>query len=420
MEESKDKIMRVYPQTGFLWNYYLLHSGGEICPRFHLFSSAAAMGAVINRRVWFQRGSESTFPPLYPNLWIVLVAPQGEGHKSTSLDKSRKHMVGLDPIFQPRILSSKLTPEVLIKTLASQVVSTGQIPRGVNPEFLRESAIAVLLSSELGVLLDKKKYNEGFIPLITDLYDCPDEWSSETIMRGDQRLYNVCLTFMAASTPDWLQSMLPHDAFKGGFMSRLLLVTQPEDWNKLVHNPPKTSKELVAIVLKDLERFAKLRGEMVWSPSAEDFFANWYYQTKQNRKQSGPASAYLERKQNHLLKLAMLLQINDTEDELIIFVEALETALAILDIVEEETLDIIDFIATEPKMRTVQTILATLRKYKLLPESELIRLVWRFMAHPREFDDSIQILMRSKEIKLINSTVNEYKQKETGYEYVRG
>ena len=156
------------------------------------------LGALIRRKVWFQRSTYNLFPTLYANLWVILVAPQGRGHKSAALSIAKKLMQRLPEHQQPKMLASKLTPEALVKSLAAQAL-TLEMQKAIDPMMLsivKKPAQALLYSSELGVLIGKEKYNQGMIPLLTDLYDTPNEWQSETVMRGDQRLYDVCLSIM--------------------------------------------------------------------------------------------------------------------------------------------------------------------------------------------------------------------------------
>jgi len=393
---NKDKVLDVWPDKGYFEQYYHLVEGGEACPRFHLLTAASALGACVARRVWFQRGSAEYFPTLYPNPWVVLVAPQGAGHKSSVINVASNLLVALPTHIRPRVLAAKITPEALTKTLAIQ-----EAPAPLESHYLRPSATGLLLSPELGVLLGREKYNIGLIALLTVLYDCPNEWSSETIMRGDQRLYNVCLSLLGASTPDWMQSMLPQDAFKGGFMSRLLLVTLPPEWDKREPDPPPAPEGAFQNVLDELAQIHKVRGQMKWTPEAQAEFSKWYLSLEARPLVPGPVASYLERKQDHLLKLAMLLQLSYTYDELRLEASSLEQALTILNIVEEETSAIIEYVATEPRMRGTQFILELLRRHKRLTEADLLRLCWRSLSLPREFDDVMLLLQRAKIIKYI-------------------
>jgi hypothetical protein len=423
--EIWDEILKVYPKEGYFNDYYEMASGGEICPRFHFFVSATILGSVLNRKVWFQRGTKETFPTLFPNLWILLVAPQGSGHKSSALRVGRLLLKSLPDQLKPNILASKITPESVVKALAT--TNTGvnvKLPPGMNASALRGDAVAIIYSSELSVTIGKEKYNQGFLPLLTELYDCHDEWSSSTIMRGEQALYNVCLTLMGASTPDWMQSMLPQDAFKGGFMSRVLVITLPLNWdndkneNAIVPDPEPAPPELIARVVKHLETYSYVTGEVKWSPQAKSFFEDWYRHNAKNKKKlSGVIAACQERKQDHLLRLAILLQLNSTPTELVLQRDSIEKSLAILSTVEKESTSTIEFIATEPNMRSAQTVLEYLRKYRQLPEWELLHLVWRNLKHPKEFDSVLEMLMKSRDIEPID--LKDEKGKTTlGFKYI--
>lgn len=308
----------------------------------------------------------------------------------------------LPPHSQPRILSAKITPEALVKTLAVHEVDPTKfkVPTGVNPSFLRPPATGLLYSTEIGVFLGKEKYNTGMIALLTDLYDCPEEWASATVMRGDQKLYNVALSLLAASTPDWMQSMLPSDAFKGGFMSRLLLISLPVGWEqKRVADPPRPPEGARDKVVRELETISQISGEMKWDAQAKKFFEDWYMDVER-QPMVGPLMAYLERKQDHLLRIAILLELSYTYDRLQLTREAIEQALAILNTIEAETSPMVEYLATEPRMRSAQQILEILRNYPQgLPEGKILSMIWRTLTYPREFDDIMMMLIKAKAIR---------------------
>jgi len=392
-----DLIVPFLPEKGVIKDYLTFLGEGEECPRFRFFSFIAALGSIIKRKVYFQRGSKITFPTLYPSIWVILVAPQGVGKKSSTIRVGRNILESLPPQYKPKILAAKLTPEALVKALSSsaRLVEDAEGAAKDMIHIIKKPAQGLLYSSEFGVLLGREKYNTGMIALLADLYDCPDEWNSETIMHGDQKLYDVCLSVMGASTPDWLQSMLPTDAFKGGFMSRLLLVTQPDDWYIRVSNPPPPPIPLSDIVDK-VVRIATFKGEMTWSKEAELFFDEWYMALP--KPEPGPKAQYLERKQDHLLRLSMILQL--TYGGMEIQGDTLKQALNILNSVEKETLKIIDYISVEPRMRCVQRILEYLDTFPFISEAELLDRTWKYMARPSEFEEAMRMLLRAKRVEM--------------------
>lgn len=396
-----DVIEPHIPKEGLFRLYHEYTSGNEICPRFRFFSFAAMMGSLIRRKVYFQRSTYSLFPTLYPNLWIILVAPQGRGHKSAALSVAKKLMQRLPEKLQPRLMASKLTPEALVKALAAQAL-TAEIIQGLGNDptminLMKKPAQALLYSSELGVLLGKEKYNQGMIALLTDLYDTPNEWQSETVMRGDQKLYDVCLSIMGASTPDWMQTMLPTDAFKGGFMSRLLLVGYPDTWHIRISDPAPPSVAAGDALVEGLTELAQLEGEMKWTKGAKDYFSDWYHALPD--PDPGPKAAYLERKQDQLLRMSILVQLAQ-DLSLTLTQDSMESALAIMQSVEPDALRMVDYIAVEPRMRIVQRVVEMLEARKRITEGELLNEVWRHLVNPREFDEVVQMLLKTKRMGL--------------------
>lgn len=402
----QDSITPLIPKEG-LFRLYHEYTGGdpgkesnnEICPRFRFFSFAAMMGSIIKRKIWFQRSTYNLFPTLYPNLWIILVAPQGRGHKSAALSIAKKLMQRLPENLQPKMLASKLTPEALVKSLAAQALSA-EILKSVDPTMIsivKKPAQALLYSSELGVLLGKEKYNQGMIALLTDLYDTPNEWQSETVMRGDQRLYDVCLSIMGASTPDWMQTMLPADAFKGGFMSRMFLVGYPENWYMRISDPAPPDEKIGAELVERLTALAQFESNITWDASARDYFRSWY--DTLGEPDPGPKAAYLERKQDQMLRLAILIQLSWGLTNTLTR-DAIETALAVIHSVEPDSLRMIDYIAVEPRMRVVQRVIEMLEARESIAESELMGEVWKYLSNAREYDEIINMLVKTKQVSI--------------------
>jgi hypothetical protein len=228
-------------------------------------------------------------------------------------------------------------------------------------------------------------------------------------MHGDQKMYDVCISVMGASTPDWMQSMLPSDAFKGGFMSRLILIGYPENWYIRIADPPAPDEQLEKKLYEYIFEIAKKRGEMKWTKDAKGFFESWY--NNMSSPEPGVKASYLERKQDHLIKIAMIIHLSFLKD-LILTKESLEYSLRILNSIEPETLKMIDYISVEPRMRGVQRILEVVAGKKLITESDLLDQTWKYLIRPSEFDDIVQLLLRSKKIVFVPGEEVRYKLKE--------
>ncbi len=392
MDEPYDAVTSVLPTTGLIGKFMELTDVGQICPRYRFFVLMAVLGSIVNRKVFIQRGSRETFPPLYMNPWIVLLGPQGRGNKTSAVNLGRRLLEALPEEYKPRIFSSRITVEALIKSLSS-LPTVENLPDSVM-RLARKKAIGTFIITELGVLFGREKYLSGLPMVLTELYDCHDEWASETVMRGNEKLYEVCLTMLAASTPDWMQKLLPKDAFEIGFMSRLILVPLPKNW-LLRRIPLESNKQLYNEILDELVDLAKVEGEMVLTIDAWDAYRDWYFDLPV--VPPGPMAEYMERKQDHVLKIAGLLQLAQTRSKTLTS-EYFHLALSILDSIEPDVEDLISYISTEPKMKIVKKILELITFNKEMMESDLISEVWSFLSTPREFEEVIQLLIRMRKI----------------------
>lgn len=400
-----DAIVEHLPTTGLIGKYMYLTGQGEVCPRFRFFTLIGTVGAILSRKVYIQRGSKETFPTLFPNPWVVLIAPQGKGHKSSSLRVGRKLLEALPPEKRPRMFSAKITPERLVQTLASSTKAEEGIDKEELIKIMRRKAQGCLISSELGVLLGKEKYLAGTVILLTDLYDCPDEWQSETITRGDEKLYEVCLNIMAASTPDWMQTLLPRDAFEIGFMSRLFLVPMPFGWR--VRKIPKPAPAgLFDEIVGDLLELTDIKGEMLLPEQTWKKYEYWYLNLPE--LPPGPKAEYLERKQDHVLRLAMILQVIETR-KLALEPEYFDLAMKIFTSIEPEVQDLVNYIAMEPRMRIVKRVMQKIEFEGEIVESELLNEVWSLLSRPHEFEEVILLLLKTKKIMMIPGKEISYK-----------
>lgn len=300
------------PASGWLHDYIEYTKQTEPPTVFHFFAGMVAIGSALARNVFFDMGAYQIFP----NLCIVIVAPSGKCRKTSACNVA----VGLYRAIGGNILADKVTPEALISAFQSQTSATG-----------------LIYAPELAVFLGKQKYQEGMVPLLTALFDCPKDWSSATIMRGENHLYNVALSFLVCSTMDWIQTAIPRDAFGGGFMSRLLFVVQNETPRSFPH-PPPMDQSLQNSLKSRLFGYTKLKGKFTITPEADEWYVKWYNAKKESIAAERQFAGYVERKPDHLHRLAMVLAISEIDPEihtnLVLTLPRMQQALTILDWVE--------------------------------------------------------------------------------------
>jgi len=399
---EEDLVKGILPKEGWLHDFVSFTDGLEACPRFRFFSAACVLGAAVNNKLYIHRGDKDLLPKLFPNLWVLLLAPPGRGHKTSTINMAVNCLTQASP--EVRILADKLTPESLVKALASPV---GRETIRIGPR----DATGLIKAPEFSVFFGKQQYNTGLVSLITDLYDWREEWASETIMRGKMILRNNCISVFGGSTPDWLQQMLPQDAFTGGFMARYVIVEMPPSYFKRRAFPKRVSKRSWEDLVHGLSLLGHMSGEAKWTPAGEKFYEKHYESiipTGDPQK-----DAYREREAEQVLKLALLLAI--ATQQLLVDESHMVHARQILDALMGETEGRIERLTTHPRMSLVQDIKEILKTHDQLSRRDLIKKVYRGLERgEQQFMEAIRILLLAEEVEQVGSPGNpSYKLKET-------
>jgi len=299
------------PTSGWIRDYVEFTRATEPPTVFHFFAGMVAVGAAMQRNVYVRKGHYS----VYPNLCVVLVAPSGKCRKTSACNIS----VDLVRSYGGQIIADKATPEALVEAFRE-----------------KETACGLLYAPELAVFLGKQKYQEGMIPMLTSLFDAPREWSSLTIGRGELKLQNVALSFLGASTLDWIQTAIPRDAFGGGFMSRLLFVVQ-EDTPRSFPIPPPPDEKLKQSLRSRLIDLTRSRGEVPFydgNPTTRAWYEDWYNGKHGAGNEERQFAGYSERKPDHMIRLAMILAASEVGDSRLMNEHHLKQSLKILDWLE--------------------------------------------------------------------------------------
>lgn len=283
-QRKKSDIEDLIPKTGWLHDYIEYTRKTEPPTVYHFFAGAVAIASTLARNVYFRRGDKDIFP----NLWVVLVGPSGVVRKTTACNLA----INLFRNIGGNVLADKLTPEALIDSFKEK----------------EGNATGLIFAPELAVFLGKQKYQEGMIPMLTALSDNPAKWSSGTIMRGSAELTNVGLTFLAASTLDWIQHAIPREAFGGGFMSRLLFVVQERTPRRFSEPPPLDDKLRIDLI-KRLRLMTQIRGEFSRTEEAFKWWDKWYGEVTDRAADNKHFAGYLARIPDQVWRLAMLLVV---------------------------------------------------------------------------------------------------------------
>lgn len=352
-----------------------------------------------------------SFFKVFPNMYIVLVGPPGV--KKTTAIRIATNLVSSNPDIH--ISADATTREALIKAMkdAQQTISF----EGSEMKIGFHSSLTIV-SEELSVFLGKE--NHALLSFLTNLYDCSDKWEYRTKNMGTDVLHGTWLNMLAATTPAWLSGSIPLTAIGGGFTSRIIFIVEDEARHKKAM--PKITPEEKIIqeeIIYDLEQIALLQGEMKldWGdpsvPISEHkiingshtgsvkgcawcWFEQWYMTKEDKLATDSRFSGYSARKHIHLLKVAMLLSIAES-DKLIITDKHLELGLGLIDELEDKMVDAFGAAGRSDVGIDVDDILNVVKTAKKIPRRDLLRGLYRDVS-PFKFQQAMGQLIEMKYI----------------------
>lgn len=283
----------------------------EAPQEFHVWVALGTIMGATGRKISIPMAHFNIFT----NMYIVLVGPPAT-RKTTALNIGQKLLREVSGV--------NLGPDAT--TAAAIVQEMSQLPKE------GDQAITVY-SGELGTLLSEG--DPVLIDMLTDLFDCKDNWRKKTVGRGNETIARPWLNFMAATTQAWLGDNLPETAVRGGFVSRVLFVFSDKiELRSPMPRETQQMRDLRDLLINDLKHIASLNGEFVLSPEAADLYENWYMDRSRFPAITDARSeGYYARKHIHVLKVAMALSLAE-KDELVLEARDIRAALAFLGEIE--------------------------------------------------------------------------------------
>ena len=312
-------MQRKFPD--FLSAYLKYSAKSEPPQNYHIWTCLSVIGAALQRKVYLRWG----FKTLYPNIYVVLIGPSG-CRKGTAMNIGKDLLQEINGIL---MASESTTREALIRDMKDGITTFTDPTDGM----LKFHSSVTVFSEELSVFLGQQ--NIKFLADLTDWFDASDQWTYRTKGSGTDKLVGVCVNILGATAPDWLRSILPQEAFGGGFTSRVIFVV--EDGKKQVVADPRIPIEVQQMrpaLVHDLEMINSMAGEMTFSEEAMAIYAPWYEQQSKAPAIKDPHFAgYCERRAIHALKLSIIVSASRSNERLITGKD-FQRALALLESVE--------------------------------------------------------------------------------------
>lgn len=354
---------------------------------FWIWAGLWTIGAALQRRVWVEFGMEKIFP----NLFIMFVAPPGWSRKGAPVGFAKKI---LEDIQIPVGIDSPTK-----RHLTKRLHSLSETEHFFYDGFKRGQCPLALPSKELSSFLavDPK----GMIEVLTDLYDSHDKWDYGTSGKGEDILRNLCVSCLFATTPDWIANNLPEGSIGGGFTSRFLLVTGLGKY-KEVSWPPLPDQELYKNIKKDLETISHITGEFSVDPKAREIYDQWYAGIIPWATQLGDPKLYNNFSRVHvqLIKTAMCLHVA-RKDDLVIEPDDINRAIILIKKVYSTASAAFAGHGKSPLAVVMDRCIKACREHGTITPSKLLKLNYRD-ATKKTIAECIDNMVEMKMVRIEN------------------
>ncbi|KKL63624.1 hypothetical protein LCGC14_2173230 [marine sediment metagenome] len=350
---------------------------------YHEWTAVMTIAGALQRKCWMRWGIEDT---LYPNLYTVIVGPAG-CRKGTAMKVGSAFLKSLGI----RIAPSSVTREALIRLLAGTTVQeTAQDGTHIS------HASLTIWSPEWSVFLGGRE-NMQLIMDLTDWYDCANDWDYVTKHEGEDSVQGVWVNMFGAITPSTIKSVLPIEAVGAGLASRIVFVYE-ERPAKRVPDPFETP-ELEAIreeLVNDLTDIHALSGEFRLTPNASDFYTDWYLKMESTNPDLPPTfEGYLNRRQTHLRKLAMIMCTSESDDKHITE-NHFKRALDLLERTEVTMLRVFSGMGSARDSQLLDDLMIYIARHQRVSAADIFIDFRSFLSGARHFDDLINQLVRQR------------------------
>lgn len=310
----------------------------EAPARLLFWTAVATIGGALTRRVFI----DEVIFKLYPNWYVVFVAPPGIVTKSTTISFGTNILREMDNIY---LSADNTTYPAFVQDLAAHYEELLHTDAADVEDalYIRQCAVTAAIS-EFGTFF--KPEDEDMVNGLTDLWDCRPLVVKDTKHNGTDILEHPFVNILAGTTTKWIKDKIKLQIGGWGLSSRIIFVYESKK-SKFVARPSKLWQpgeydRISAALLDDLREIGELSGPMEFTPGADALADQWYNGHAQRMEAHGDADDadpwlgyFLARKQAHIHKLAMCLSVS-RRSTLIITEDDFKDALAKVNEVELE------------------------------------------------------------------------------------
>lgn len=316
----------------------------ESPPHFHFWIATQLIATALRRNVSVDRGAYEVFP----NQFVFLVAESGRCRKSVAMELGIDLIKEIDGL---NIIHGRSTVEGLLDSLSKKTKADFSGNRVV------PDGSCLIHADELSYLFGKSSYITDLISFLTAAYTAKARLDFLTRNKGKAEVRNPCPGILAGTTPQQMGEIFPSMTIYSGFMARCLLIYGTTAQSKRV-TKPEVNRGLEDILIHDLGCIAELSGKINLDKETEEFYDEWY--TNLPPSPMPDLEAFHERKHDHVLKLALILSISES-DEMVIKHHHLIRAIEEIETIELHTPQALAYIGATQQSHTRDIILRVIK-----------------------------------------------------------
>lgn len=272
---------------------FIDHTDHLPSPRiFRQWAAISAIAGALERRVWVR----SSGGVLYPNLYVLLVAPPAVG-------KSQAIAPVKDLWKKTKLL--KIAPDDISKASLLDALEQSKQIKVLSASDMLEYHSMQISASEFGVLVPA--HDLQFLNTLNHLFDNPDSYNEKKrTTKKEMNLAEPSINLIAGTQPAYLAELLPETAWGMGFTSRLICIYSGEKIHNDLFDFKEPKPHLSSNLLEDMKGMCELYGEVRWTPDAMQKLRAWHGEGLSPVPSHSRLEHYNGRRILHVLKLCAI------------------------------------------------------------------------------------------------------------------
>lgn len=285
---------------------FLQYTEGRGSPAiYRKWTAIFLVSAALERKAWITTAKGV----LYANQYIFLIGPAGVGKSlctALSYELLNEIRTPESPIYVAPTSVTKASLADALNKAERRIVKLNEIPPITVFNSLQ------VISNELGVFLPA--WDGDFMSTLTDLWDNGRYHETRRTSKIEINIPKAQLNILSATTPAYLNSLLPEGAWEFGFMSRVLNIYSGETEYTDIFAELDHDGSAYKYLVNDLAEIYNIWGEFTITDEVKEAINAWARQGFQPRPDHPKLTHYNTRRLAHLLKLCIVASAASASD----------------------------------------------------------------------------------------------------------